>query len=87
MDQDNHTRVGQLAQDYKFRVKRIMDTIESRYSTPCDKVVREAVMVEMAVFFNKAKELIEGTPVYEQAFYEIESICQSARASSKRSGD
>ncbi|MBU2177396.1 MAG: hypothetical protein KJ556_20060 [Gammaproteobacteria bacterium] len=84
--EDNHTRIGQLAQDYKFRVKRIMDAIESRYDAPCDRVVREAVMVEMSVFFNKAKALIEETPVYEQAFYAIEDICQSARASGKRSG-
>ena len=83
---ESHTRIGQLAQAYKYHVKRIMDIIESRYDAPCDKVVREAVMVEMAVFFNEAKRLIEPTPVLEQAFYEIESVCQSARASSKRSG-
>lgn len=86
LNDDRYTRQGQLALAYKLCIKRMCDACEVRYGR-MDPVFREAVMVEMATFFHKAKELLDGTdPVHEQFFNQVEDLCQSVRTSQDRTG-
>ena len=54
----SNIREVQLAKAYKFCVRRIMDTVDARIGG--DNVIREAVMVELQVFYHKAKQLMDG---------------------------
>ena len=51
-------REVELARAYKLCVKRIMDVVDTRTGGG-DKVIREAVMAELAVFHQKTNELIK----------------------------
>lgn len=54
----SNIRDVQLAKAYKFCVRRIMDTVDARIGG--DNVIREAVMVELQVFYHKSKQLMDG---------------------------
>ena len=52
----SNVREVELAKAYKFCVKRIMDCVDVRIGG--DNVIREAVMVELQVFYHTAKKLM-----------------------------
>lgn len=71
-------REVKLARAHKLCVKRIMDTVDTRTGGG-DKVIREAVMVELAVFHQKANELIKDVAahVLEEFFDRVDQlVCQ-----------
>jgi len=83
-----NSRVGRLALGYKLCVKKLLDCAESRLGRPLDPVLREAVMVEMQIFFHTAKELIgDENPAYEEFYHRVVDECQSLARSKTASGD
>ena len=73
----SNIREVELAKAYKFCVKRIMDCVDVRIGG--DNVIREAVMVELQVFYHKAKGLMKDTKphVLEEFHAKMsELVCQ-----------
>jgi len=88
MEDSRNSRVGRLALGYKLCVKRILDAAESRLGRPLDPVLREAVMVELQIFFHTAKELMgDENPVYEEFYHRIVDECRSLQTSQNRNLD
>lgn len=68
-------REVELARGYKLCVKRIMDVVDTRTGGG-DKVIREAVMAELAIFHQKANELIKDVEahVLEEFFDGVDQL-------------